>query len=110
MIGRHFAMLGFGITERCRIYRQYWRQHRRISKAIDVHKRTLTNTLTHSVLALLDLIWNLNDTVFSVKSGDPMSTKTIIISQMQQIAQEQNRKLAPLTDDLVLLEFGLELA
>ena len=27
---------------------------------------------------------------------------------MQQIAQEQNRKLAPLTDDLVLLEFGLD--
>ena len=37
-----------------------------------------------------------------------MSTKTIIISQMQQIAQEQNRKLTPLTDDLVLLESGLD--
>lgn len=37
-----------------------------------------------------------------------MSTKTIIISQMQQIAQEQNRKLAQLTDDLVLLESGLD--
>ena len=27
---------------------------------------------------------------------------------MQQIAQEQNRKLAALTDNLVLLEFGLD--
>ena len=36
-----------------------------------------------------------------------MSVKQTVISQIQQVAQEQNKSLAPLTDDLVLLEFGL---
>jgi len=37
-----------------------------------------------------------------------MSIRLTIITQMQQIAQEQEKKLAPLTDDLVLLESGLD--
>jgi acyl carrier protein len=37
-----------------------------------------------------------------------MSIREEIISQIRRIAQEQNRKLAPLTDDLVLLESGLD--
>jgi acyl carrier protein len=37
-----------------------------------------------------------------------MSIKTTIISQIQQIAREQDKKLAPLTDGLVLLESGLD--
>ena len=39
---------------------------------------------------------------------EPMSVKLTIISQIEQIATEQNKKLAPLTDDLVLLESGLD--
>jgi acyl carrier protein len=37
-----------------------------------------------------------------------MSIRSTIIAQMQQIADEQGKKLAPLTDDLVLLESGLD--
>jgi acyl carrier protein len=37
-----------------------------------------------------------------------MSVKLTIISQIEQIAGEQNKKLAPLTDNLVLLESGLD--
>jgi acyl carrier protein len=37
-----------------------------------------------------------------------MSVKLTIISQIQQIAEEQKKNLAPLTDDLVLLESGLD--
>ena len=37
-----------------------------------------------------------------------MSTKETIITQIRQIAQEHKRRLAPLTDDLVLLESGLD--
>jgi acyl carrier protein len=37
-----------------------------------------------------------------------MSLKETIISQIRKVALEQNRKLAPLTDDLVLLESGLD--
>ena len=37
-----------------------------------------------------------------------MSLREIIISQIRQVAQEQNKKLGPLTDDLVLLESGLD--
>lgn len=36
-----------------------------------------------------------------------MSVKQTVISQIRQVAQEQNKSLAPLTDDLVLLELGL---
>ena len=35
-----------------------------------------------------------------------MSVKSTIIFQIEQVASEQNKKLAPLTDDLVLLEWG----
>ena len=37
-----------------------------------------------------------------------MSLRSEIISQFEQVASEQNRKLAPLSDDLVLLESGLD--
>ena len=37
-----------------------------------------------------------------------MSIKLAITSQMQKIADEQRKKLAPLTDDLNLLESGLD--
>jgi acyl carrier protein len=37
-----------------------------------------------------------------------MSIKSKIISQIQQVANEQNNKLSPLTDDLPLLESGLD--
>ena len=44
----------------------------------------------------------------NVVETEPMSLKLTIISQIEQIAAEQNKKLAPLTDDLVLLESGLD--
>ena len=37
-----------------------------------------------------------------------MSVKSIIISQFEQVVKEQNKQLAPLSDDLVLLESGLD--
>jgi acyl carrier protein len=37
-----------------------------------------------------------------------MSVRSTIYSQIGQIASEQDRKLAPLRDDLVLLESGLD--
>jgi acyl carrier protein len=37
-----------------------------------------------------------------------MSVKTTIIAQIEQIATEQNKKLAPLKDDLLLAESGLD--
>ncbi len=37
-----------------------------------------------------------------------MSIRSTIISQIQQIAEEGEKTLAPLTDDLVLLESGLD--
>ena len=37
-----------------------------------------------------------------------MSTRSIVIAQIQQVAAEQNRTLAPLTDDLSLLDSGLD--
>jgi acyl carrier protein len=37
-----------------------------------------------------------------------MSIKETIISQIRQVAREQNRVLAPLTDDLALSESGLD--
>ena len=37
-----------------------------------------------------------------------MSAKLTIISEMQKVAEEQNNKLAPLTDELILLESGLD--
>jgi acyl carrier protein len=37
-----------------------------------------------------------------------MSVRSEVISQFQQVAEEQNRVLAALTDDLPLLESGLD--
>jgi len=37
-----------------------------------------------------------------------MNIKETILSEMRKIAQEQNKHLAPLTDDLVLLESGFD--
>jgi hypothetical protein len=37
-----------------------------------------------------------------------MSIRSEVISQFQQVAEEQNRVLAPLTDELPLLESGLD--
>ena len=37
-----------------------------------------------------------------------MSIRSIIISQFERVVKEQNKQLAPLTDDLVLLESGLD--
>jgi acyl carrier protein len=37
-----------------------------------------------------------------------MSTRFLIISQIQQVAAEQKKTLAPLTDDLSLLDSGLD--
>ena len=36
------------------------------------------------------------------------SVRSTIITQMEQIAREQNKKLAPLTDNVLLLETGLD--
>ena len=36
------------------------------------------------------------------------SIRSTIIAQMEQIAREQNKKLAPLTDSVLLLETGLD--
>jgi acyl carrier protein len=37
-----------------------------------------------------------------------MSVKLTIMSEMQQIAKEQDKQLAPLSDDLVLLDSGFD--
>lgn len=37
-----------------------------------------------------------------------MSTRTVVISVLTQVAEDQQRTLAPLTDDLPLLESGLD--
>jgi len=37
-----------------------------------------------------------------------MSVRSAIISQFEQVAREQNKELAPLSDDLVLLDSGLD--
>jgi acyl carrier protein len=37
-----------------------------------------------------------------------MAVRLTIISEMQQIAKEQEKQLAPLTDDLVLLDSGFD--
>jgi len=37
-----------------------------------------------------------------------MSVRTSIVSQFEQVAKDQRKKLAPLSDDLVLLESGLD--
>ena len=37
-----------------------------------------------------------------------MSVKGSVIAQFEQVAREQQKKLAPLSDDLVLLDSGLD--
>ena len=37
-----------------------------------------------------------------------MSARSIVITQFEQVAREQKRKLTPLSDDLKLLESGLD--
>jgi len=37
-----------------------------------------------------------------------MSVKLTIMSEMEKVAKEQNRTLAPLNDDLVLIDSGLD--
>ena len=37
-----------------------------------------------------------------------MSVKQTIFSQMQQVADEQKKSLSPLTEDLILLDSGLD--
>ena len=37
-----------------------------------------------------------------------MSVKLTIMSEMEKVAKEQNRTLAPLGDDLVLIDSGLD--
>jgi hypothetical protein len=37
-----------------------------------------------------------------------VSVRATIISQFQQVAREQDKKLAPLSDNLVLLDAGLD--
>ena len=37
-----------------------------------------------------------------------MSVRSEVISQFKQVANEQNKRLAPLVDDLVLLDSGLD--
>jgi acyl carrier protein len=41
-------------------------------------------------------------------SGRAMSVRLRIISEIEKVAQEHNRTLAPLTDDLVLFDSGLD--
>jgi hypothetical protein len=40
--------------------------------------------------------------------GERMSIRSIVISQFEQVAEEQQVKLAPLSDELALLESGLD--
>ena len=37
-----------------------------------------------------------------------MSVRSTVLAQFEQVAKEQGKKLAPLSDDLVLLESGLD--
>jgi acyl carrier protein len=43
-----------------------------------------------------------------LKDEPTMSIRSTIISHIHQIAEEQNRTLAPLADDLALVETGLD--
>jgi hypothetical protein len=44
----------------------------------------------------------------SFQRGPFMSLRSTITGQFEQVAKEQKRKLAPLSDDLKLLESGLD--
>jgi acyl carrier protein len=39
---------------------------------------------------------------------EAMSTRATIAAEIEQVAKEQNKRLAPLTDDLILLDSGLD--
>jgi acyl carrier protein len=43
-----------------------------------------------------------------IKGGEPMSVRLTVISQIEQVAEEQRVKLPPLSDTLVLLDSGLD--
>jgi len=45
---------------------------------------------------------------FTVLAGVLMSLKSTITTQFEQVAQEQKRKLSRLSDDLKLLDSGLD--
>jgi acyl carrier protein len=44
----------------------------------------------------------------TTKRVNPMLVRSTIIAQFEQVAKEQGKNLAPLHDDLVLLEAGLD--
>src|SRR3954469_4810573 len=45
----------------------------------------------------------------SQKAADPaMSVSAVVVSQIQQIADDDRKSLPPLSDDLVLLDSGLD--
>jgi acyl carrier protein len=37
-----------------------------------------------------------------------VSVRSVVLSQFEQVAKEQNKQSVPLTDDLVLLESGID--
>ena len=39
---------------------------------------------------------------------EAMSTRATIAAEVEQVAKEQNKRLAPLSDDLILLDSGLD--
>ena len=39
---------------------------------------------------------------------EAMSTRATIAGEVEQVAREQNKRLAPLSDDLILLDSGLD--
>jgi len=39
---------------------------------------------------------------------EAMSTRATIAAEVAQVAKEQNKRLAPLSDDLILLDSGLD--
>jgi hypothetical protein len=41
-------------------------------------------------------------------SAMSVSAKSTILAQFEQVAREQNRKLAPLSDELILIDSGLD--
>jgi hypothetical protein len=52
-------------------------------------------------------MWGCTEPSASVKKAESiMSLRATIASQFQQVAQEQHRKLSPLSDDLRLLQSG----
>jgi len=50
----------------------------------------------------------LEERLHEVSEVELMSVKLNVLSQFEQVAKEQNKTLAPLSDDLVLLESGLD--